>query len=262
MRLALAPLAFFFAGGGRVTVVTALSRTPPSRQPRWQRLAEAERQAPAPGEPPACEPQQVPGSGIAAPEPARASGPGGPALASAIPLSVGPSTATTTTHDTAPGVHRELELTHGRRWAAPPPLPPPRSPPSPWTPRHLSKARKPRAVKLQFANKRQIHRTRAAAAQGVPVGSGGGAQGRSQSQGCRARPQRWSPGAGPPATRLAHQHSPSFPCILAVLIIAFSFHFAPSLNPTSGPEKSNLIHCLADDKSRDWTGRGLGGVGF
>lgn len=24
-------------------------------------------------------------------------------------------------------------------------------------------------------------------------------------------------------------------------------HFAPSLNPTSGPEKSNLIHCLGDD---------------
>lgn len=41
------------------------------------------------------------------------------------------------------------------------------------------------------------------------------------------------------------------PCIFAVLIIAFSFILSQVLNLTSGPEKSNLIHCSGEDPSED-----------
>lgn len=45
----------------------------------------------------------------------------------------------------------------------------------------------------------------------------------------------------------------TLPCILAVLIIAFSFILSQVLNLTSGPEKSNLIHCSGEDPSKDWS---------
>lgn len=85
--------------------------------------AGAERQAPAPGEPQASRTPTGPGLRDRSPEAgagirARRSRPGlgDPALC-------GSPHCHHHHPDTAPGVHRELELTRGRRGAAPPPLP-------------------------------------------------------------------------------------------------------------------------------------------
>lgn len=204
--------------------------------------AGAKRQAPAPGEPRASRTPTGPGlrdlkagAGIRAQR--SCPGLGDPALRGSLPSPPRPRGSAASWNGRAAGWGLL------RR-----PFPTARSPPSPRTPSHLSKAQGPRAVKLQFANRRQIHRTQAAAAGGfrwdlavvhrVAVSPGGAAL---------------IPSTGPsvpvlPATRASptstHHHvSLHFSRLNHRLLL----HFAPSLNPTSGPEKSNLIHCLTDD---------------